>query len=99
VRGPGFAPGHWEGAGATTGVLTALKPTGGLMPVARYTTLILYRRLLRNARTYCGCNVIAVPSDRAAIEWMVYREVLPHLPVSALHGYGSVALQSVPKQR
>ena len=69
------------------------------MPVARYTTLILYRRLLRNARTYCGCNVIAVPSDRAAIEWMVYREVLPHLPVSALHGYGSVALQSVPKQR
>jgi len=25
VRGPGFAPGHWEGAGATTGVLTALK--------------------------------------------------------------------------
>ena len=49
----------------------------------------------------CGCDVIAKRclSDRAAIEWMVYREVLPHLPVSALHGYGSVALQAVPKQR
>jgi ATP-binding cassette, subfamily B, bacterial len=38
------------------------------MPVARYTTLTLYRRLLRHARTYCGCDVIAVPvrqgSDR-----------------------------------
>jgi len=92
ARSLGRRWGHdWRPDGAQT--------TGGLMPVARYTTLTLYRRLLRHARTYCGCNVIAVPSDRAAIEWMVYREVLPHLPVSALHGYGSVALQSVPKQR
>ena len=92
ARSLGRRWGHdWRPDGAQT--------TGGLMPVARYTTLTLYRRLLRHARTNCGCNVIAVPSDRAAIEWMVYREVLPHLPVSALHGYGSVALQSVPKQR
>src|SRR3989442_14014908 len=92
ARSLGRRWGHdWRPDGAQT--------TGGLMPVARYTTLTLYRRLLRHARTECGCNVIAVPSDRAAIEWMVYRPVLPHLPVSALHGYGSVALQSVPKQR
>ena len=69
------------------------------MPVARYTTLTLYRRLLRHARTYCGCDVIAVPVRQGSHRMMVYREVLPHLPVSALHGYGSVALQSVPKQR
>lgn len=40
-----------------------------------------------------GCDLVAKRclSDRGTIEWMIYRDVLPHLRISALHCHGSVA--------